>query len=996
MAVSKKLTLKGLVTYSSQTSTIEGALQEAHNILLDKPGTAMPRPGFNYVPYTTYSAVPLQHPTNAEVFSDKVVFTTKDSRLFGAPFALGGLGTLSEITSGSDTTIRGDEYVEFAKGNKNLYGTSSLSGPWVWDGTGPVEMSGIPKAFNPEIINSANSVAAGGFAPAGTEIAYRIVYGYRDDNNNLILGAPSDRVTYIVQAGGAGVFYPKLTIYTPARIPGDLSSWFVQIYKTLMSSAPTEGNSGDNMQLAYETDLYTGVVSSFEVQDIYTDGVLGAALYTNTTQEGISQANSVPPVCTSMAAYNNYIAYANCKQTVSASFTFTGVPAEGAQFALTAGKAASSYYQSFLVKRDAPTASASKLILNARATLGNQFTVGGVQYTAPCLIGTDYYVEFKRETGGTEPQNIANTARNFCAAVTKYMQSPGIVAWYSSTALDLPGKFIIYSMFPDTGFTLQSSIALSMFITPSLPDIAAGAGEVYAPDSYPNRVYFSKLQESESVPYSNYFDVGDANDVILTVKAVKDALYVIKKTSIWRIIGETLETMSLSLVRSYITTSSAKTVKVLGDYVYGHADVGIYRISGSSITIISDSILDVVTSVVEDELLSWTDDANSLYFLSGITNSRIIVYDERGDNFVTWDLPKYPTCGLYSQNQLFLGCVSTANPEPTATRFGGFMVSYIDLYGYITAEEKYGDGDFYTTFSVTDVKWLRTVSPTEVYYSFDISVPASKIFYLNEAIVLMSSVTARNKQFLITKILGTNKVEVRSAAYHAFPLVGKYAFVNEPTDTVTVTHINNTTFTIQTDDIYKYSKVKPGDYLVESLPGGTPVTILPGKARVVQILSSTSLLIELLQSPYNPDPTNTPWGVSKRGVTSVIEFWPFYGEGPEVYKDFKEIAAIYPRHPYGPMTLTYSTDLTAPQTYLEYQYTSAPIGWGNFNWGVAPWGEAGDISEEVERSIAPIVLDKGHKLKYKWEVTTSNCIWEFTGISLQYRNINFTSVRGGQ
>ncbi len=982
MAVSKKLTLKGLVTYSSQTSAIEGALQEAHNILLDKPGTAMPRPGFDYKPYTTYSAVPLQHPTNAEVFSDKVVFTTKDNRLFSTPFVLGGLGSLSEVASGSDTTIRGDEYVEFAKGNKNLYGTSSLAGPWVWDGTGPVEMSGIPKAFNPEVTSSADSTIAASFAPADTEVAYRIVYGYRDDNNNLILGSPSDRVAFKIVAGGAGVFYPSLRVYSPARIPGDISSWFIQIYKTLKVLTTAEGDAGDSMQLAYETSLYNGFPSYIDVTDKYPDGVLGAFLYTNTTQGGIGQANSVPPVCSSMTAYNNYIAYANCKQATSTSFTMTSVPGEGAQFALTAGKSASNYYQSFLVKRDAPTASASKLILTAKAVPG-----------AASLVGTEYFVDFKRETGGTTSQNIANTARNLCNAISKYMQSPGIVAWYSSSAIDLPGQFIVYSIFPDTGFTLQ---ATNMSITPDLAPIASGAGDVYAPDSYPNRVYFSKLQESESVPYQNYFDVGDANDVILTVKAVKDALYVIKKTSIWRIIGETLETMSLSLVRSYVTTSSAKTVKVLGDYVYGHADVGMYRISGSSITILSDSILDVVTSIVEDELLAWTDDSNSFYFLSGITNSRVLMYDERSDNFVTWDLPKYPTCGLYYQNQTFLGCVSIANPEPTATRFGGFMVSYIDLYGYITAEEKYGDGDFYTTFSVTDVKWLKTVSASEVYYSFNISVPASKIFYLNEPIVLMSSVTARNKQFLVTRILGDNKIEVKSGAYHAFPLVGKYAFVNEPTDTITVTHINNTTFTIQADDIYRYSKVKPGDYLVESLPGGAPVTALPGKARVVEILSATSLLVELLQTPYNLAPTSTSWGISKRGVTSVVEFWPFYGEGPEVYKDFKEIASIYPRHPYGPMTLTYSTDLTSPQTYTEYQYTSAPIGWGNFGWGVAPWGEAGDISEEVERSIAPIILDKGHKLKYKWEVTTSNCIWEFTGISLQYRNINFTSVRGGQ
>lgn len=951
MAISKKLFINGLVTYRNLSQQVEGALLEANNVVLDKPGVVFPRPGFSFTSTREYSSVLTKYPTNMDNFGGKLIYTTADNKIFTQTETLPATSiTPSQLTVGPDTSISGSSYVEFAKGNKNLYGTNSNRGPWVWDGSGEVEASGIPKATTPTVQDSA-TLRIPAFA-VGTEVAYRIVYGYRDDNNNLILGAPSERVTIVINA-----YQPGITWYAPTRLPTDTSSWFIQIYRTLVAAAPTVGNSGDTMYLLDEIPL-SGAFGT--LVDIYADSAMSSTfLYTNQNQETILQANQVAPVAATIEQYKNYMLYGNCSQPSSTIYTMTATPTVGATLTITSGLAPNFRDQMYEIAN--PSNTYTDLVLTA------------VAYPGPGIPHADRV--FWVYSGGTTAQNIANTAKDLAQTIAYYAASGAVDASYASSSTDFPGKILIQSIYPEIGFTLKTTGTFPL--NPSL-----SVKETFAPESYPNRVYVSKFQEPEAVPYSNYLDVGDSDDPILTIKTLRDSAFIIKKRSIWRLNGDTIEGFTLSLVTSTVTTLSAKTVKILGEYIYGVSPNGIYKLAGSSVSYVSDMVKDLASNLDETQVHAWVDEVENRYFLNLGTYDRILVYDVEKDVFFTWDLAKIAVAGMAYDGIHYIAAY--LNP---AEDTGGFLIQR----GNMAYNESYGDSTQYSALKIT------SVVPVDPFVGVPPPPPPGGYTYV------VTGTTPYDK--LDLQALGVTKIGDPTRSFTIGGKISEFSFYAQSTATTNLTGYYSTnqldrnyllvsshsgsTFTISatsgTGNGTRGMSLNPGDYLIE--------TNGAGKAKILSKTSSTSLQVEILTTPSYTVPT--AW-VPYRGVTSAIEFWPFFGEGPEIYKDFREVAVISAVPPYGPMRLTYSTDLTNPQIYEEYQYASAPIGWGNFPWGSKPWGESGDLTEEVERSIAPITLDKGHKLKYKWEVSASRQLWELYGISIQYRNINFTSVRGGQ
>ena len=109
-------------------------------------------------------------------------------------------GVLSRSSdSGATWTDYGGTYagpgvgkVRSADASGNFYFTTSL-GPYRLDSfTGTPEPAGIPSGLDVQ----ADLTTAGGTAiPADTQVAYRVLWGKRDANGNLLLGAPSGRVT---------------------------------------------------------------------------------------------------------------------------------------------------------------------------------------------------------------------------------------------------------------------------------------------------------------------------------------------------------------------------------------------------------------------------------------------------------------------------------------------------------------------------------------------------------------------------------------------------------------------------------------------------------------------------------------------------------------------------------------------------------------------------------------------------------------------------------
>lgn len=181
---------RGLQTHASEITRPDGALVIADNVVIDADNTIQKRRGFsefgNIIPSSqfakqvlTYKGRILRH------YSNKLAFDSN------------GLGSFSIFSGDYSELISGlrIKYVEF---NGNLYfttatGIKKISATAASDfttATSYITDAGGAKATD---IEASLIFDEAGFLPPQSKVAYRVVWGTRDANNNLILGSPSAR-----------------------------------------------------------------------------------------------------------------------------------------------------------------------------------------------------------------------------------------------------------------------------------------------------------------------------------------------------------------------------------------------------------------------------------------------------------------------------------------------------------------------------------------------------------------------------------------------------------------------------------------------------------------------------------------------------------------------------------------------------------------------------------------------------------------------------------
>lgn len=105
----------------------------------------------------------------------------------------------------------------------------------------------------------------------------------------------------------------------------------------------------------------------------------------------------------------------------------------------------------------------------------------------------------------------------------------------------------------------------------------------------PNRVYYSKMQQPESVPILNYFDVGAKDKAILRIYPLRDSLFVLKEDGLYRISGEAIP-FNLGLFDSSCICVAADSVSSMDNVIYAWTRQGVSSITESGVRNISRPI----------------------------------------------------------------------------------------------------------------------------------------------------------------------------------------------------------------------------------------------------------------------------------------------------------------------------------------------------------------------------------------------------------------------
>lgn len=244
---------KGLYLNQNSFAVPDGALEEAENCVIAKDNVIEQRKGF----YTFLAPSGGTILNNLYNYKNTLMglYTTKMQWINSA-----GVGT---DLSGQSITLSGGRIGRFVDASGNLYFTTDQGILKLESFDSAVYRAGVPSGLDIR----GKFAAANGPIGGGKQVNYRVVFGKRDSNNNLLLGAPSDILTLINRSYTEETWSRTLTTVTvTTAAPHNLTTGMVVL-------VPSDGTTPDTPSVE---GSYTITVTS-PTTFTYTSGSSGAA-----------------------------------------------------------------------------------------------------------------------------------------------------------------------------------------------------------------------------------------------------------------------------------------------------------------------------------------------------------------------------------------------------------------------------------------------------------------------------------------------------------------------------------------------------------------------------------------------------------------------------------------------------------------------------------------------------------------------------------------------
>jgi hypothetical protein len=583
--------IRGLSTNNNQISKVSpGSLSIAKNIVLDKDGVADPRRGLNYL-----ANPPAGTTRNDRLFEYQDTLIAHRSNDDSLAYYDDGIGW----TNYSGTYAHPDE--DYARMRSlqaagNCYFTTS-TGIMVLDSiAGPVYSTGMPKGLD----GVASTTGASGFMTNNTQVAYRIVWGTKDANNNLYLGSPSQRIIAANTSGGTRDV--SITFTIPSGITVDD---FFQVYRSKESASSTD-EPNDELQLVYEANPTAGEITAKSVTftDSASTSLMGASLYTNSSQEGISEANDIPPVAKDIALFKGYTFFASVRTKHKLYISLLAVSGTG-------------------------------LVVN------DTITIDGDVYTAKAAENIAS-AEFKVSTAGSAAQNIEDTAKSLVKVINQYTSNTGIYAYYESGYQDLPGQILLEKrVIDEVSFSVTVSRAVAWDI-----DDGESDNEVFI-----NGLMWGKNQQPEHVPSSHLEFVGSKNFEIRRILALRDSLFILKDDGVFRLTGSG-GSWSIDPLDTSTKIIAPDSAVVVNNQIFCLSDQGIVAISDIGVEIKSRPIENQLTDLSSVNYTNLktksfgvgyeTDRKYLLFTINSVDDTyanQAFVYNTITDRWASWEKP---------------------------------------------------------------------------------------------------------------------------------------------------------------------------------------------------------------------------------------------------------------------------------------------------------------------------------------------------------------------
>lgn len=685
----QELTLRpsGLFTDPNPHSAVpEGALRVADDIVIRRQGIAQPRPGFeqlsaSFTGNDPYQAIP--YDGDLLVVQDNAGTNKTDWHNAGTPTAVLDEDS-ADLTWDTDhicaVEARGNLYINTTDYMRKL--TAANDAEAAIAGSDPI----------PFLNGSTN--------PGGTPVvlaqyssrAYRATLSRTDANGITSTSAPSH--VLVVENTNASTRNIGMIVYL-----GQLASEgdYLRVYgtPTVTGDAIANGVPGEEFFLMEEHELTAADISSGT--HVFVDGVpdadLGAALYTNPSQEGILQGNSRPHTAKAMALYKGSVFMGNTQGPHRVTFSAAASNVD------QSGNATGLGYRVMNGDVAAGSPTFSNVTSVTGVKVGMLMDGTGVYYPLDAHItaiaGAGPYTVTVSEnalaTSVGQNVNALDSVRIKLGAEDNYYPAvdAGNRGWISFLQAVNTSVFFALGDGPSTSVRAEmleryrvedatgqmpdkttmiveelerSGGSFEVWAThgdeyfPELPEPTVGSGFASSSDDRANGIQWSKTDQPEHAPEANYALIGSGKNEILSMVSTKDALFIFKTDGIWRLTGSgALGGWRIDPVDQSTFILNSRSAVELDGQVYAWTNRGVVMVgqygvpdenllSARSIGVDLDSIeteLGKHDSVSPAAFLAANDNTHELMVgapasASAATTSHVYVYNTKTRAWTRW------------------------------------------------------------------------------------------------------------------------------------------------------------------------------------------------------------------------------------------------------------------------------------------------------------------------------------------------------------------------
>ena len=997
-----KLRVRGLVTHQSDMSSSlpEGALSVADDIVIDKEDTAEPRRGFNRS-YGAFSD-PSYRANKLFFYQDYLIghYSTDllayySTALNSASADFTGSGAWTSI-SGSYTPPTSTK-MKAVEANQNFYYTTN-AGIYKLDAynSTPV-LAGAYKGLD---LSVSSAGASSGWLDNDYRTAYRVVWGYRDANNNLVLGAPSQREAFTNTTGS--------TIATTIRatIPdGVTTDWFYQLYRAAQvdnSSGEVEPN--DEMGLVYEGNPTSTDISNkyIDISDITPDELRGATIYTAASQEGLAAGNEQPPLARDIAVYKNAVFYGYTTSKHRYYLTLLAVGGTGGVVTndtiTIGGKVYTAKASETINNREFRAyQSGSFTFVDADVSVGNDTiteTAHGMQDGDSVILsnsggalptglsaGTTYYVvsaaadtfKLSLTTGGTAvnltaaagggthtatwggsaSQKIRDTALSLVRVINRNSAST-VYAYYLSGTDDLPGKILLEARtLGGSAFHVGASRPASWSPTPpsaiTASSVDTGTDTITATAhgfSDGDAIVFSTGSGSAALPSgltaATIYYVRDktTNTFKVASTAGGSAIDLGSGFAATVLVNKTTEASTNDELKnglSFSKTSVPEAVPLTNTFTAGSAQKAILRLIP-----------------LRDSLFILKEDG--IYRLSGEDSSsfRVDLFDS------TARLLAPESCAVLN-NSIFaltdqgVASITESGVQVLSRPIESTLLSLQGVNPSALGTESFGVAyESERKYILFVPRLAGDTTPTQAFV-YNTFTSAWTRWVLSKKCGVVNPKTEADRLYLGDAGSAYVNQERKSYSYQ------DYVDYNR---SITISAVSGTTLTVSNTD-----EISAGDVIYQS-------------ASIYSIVSSVDAQAGTVVTSFT---ANFSVGAADllTAIPTKIAWTPFSAGNPGTLKQFREVTGLFKTDFTGTGSFLFSSDTSPSQETETLEGTAIGL-WGLFGWGNVPWG--GSNVRRPFRVWVPRNKQRSSQLTVEFRHSTGYAAYQLNGLSIIFNS----------